>query len=320
MKYKHTVKIILACCFLSSAFFLTSCNANKKALEFYNNRQFEKALEICKPRAEKNDASCAFLIGVLYYNGIGVVQSQGEAYKWIKKAADLNHGYAKTVLSGMLLKGLGTPRNEKEGMELLQSTADDGFPEAKYVLGANLISRGGDDNITKGKKYILEAATAGNLSAQMYLGSELCANDPNSDECVKDGVAWLQKAAATGELVAERSLGYVYYAQKNYEQSVQPLKRAALKGDSDSQWIMALIYMAGGGYVDGLKWMLVAKDNNQENAKQVVDIYKEKLTKEIIAESEAKYEELKKTIAFNKLVEAKKRDLPDLSKSFYDIK
>ena len=61
--------------------------------------------------ADQGKASAQFKLGVLYDQGIGVLQDYAEAMKWYLKAADQNFAPAQYNLGGMCLEGRGVPED-----------------------------------------------------------------------------------------------------------------------------------------------------------------------------------------------------------------
>ena len=49
---------------------------------------YEAAIELIRPRAERGDARAQSKLGPLYYSGTGVPQDSVEAVKWQRKAAE----------------------------------------------------------------------------------------------------------------------------------------------------------------------------------------------------------------------------------------
>src|SRR5262249_16972707 len=61
--------------------------------------------------AAAGDDRAQFYLGALYSLGVGVNQSDGEAFSWIARAAQQGHSQAMLVLAGMLAIGRGTQKD-----------------------------------------------------------------------------------------------------------------------------------------------------------------------------------------------------------------
>ena len=57
--------------------------------------------------AEIGNPEAQFALGMAYYNGDGMPQSYGEAFKWLSLAAEQGHAEAQHNLAVMYEKGQG---------------------------------------------------------------------------------------------------------------------------------------------------------------------------------------------------------------------
>ena len=71
----------------------------------------------------------------MYQYGIGVDQSDTEAFQWYQKAADQGYTPAQYSLGTLYAKGLGTRQNNKKAAKWFRAAADKGFTEAQNDLG-----------------------------------------------------------------------------------------------------------------------------------------------------------------------------------------
>jgi hypothetical protein len=62
--------------------------------------------------AQAGDDDAAFYLGALYAAGIGVQQSDSEAFRWFKRAADQGHSHALLIVSGLYAIGRGVPKDD----------------------------------------------------------------------------------------------------------------------------------------------------------------------------------------------------------------
>ncbi len=61
--------------------------------------------------AEQGDADAQNNLGLMYENGLGVLQNYAEAVRWFRKAADRGHIYVWFNLGRMYAEGLGVPQD-----------------------------------------------------------------------------------------------------------------------------------------------------------------------------------------------------------------
>ena len=100
MKRSLTIfsQVFLICTLFTNAWGLTNYELCVKA---YGDKDFTNAYNICK---EVGEANAQFIIGEMYYNGLGVKKDQAEAAIWIRKAAGNGHIRARILRDKILYK------------------------------------------------------------------------------------------------------------------------------------------------------------------------------------------------------------------------
>ena len=78
-----------------------------KGLEAAKAGDFSTALKEWKPLAEQGNAYAQFGLGVMYWNGNGVLQDYAEALKWYRLSAEQGNDYAQSNLGAMYQFGSG---------------------------------------------------------------------------------------------------------------------------------------------------------------------------------------------------------------------
>ncbi len=138
-------------------FFSQSAFANK-CIDLMQKEDFYEAADVCTSMARKGDSMAQFAIGVLYYQGNGVMADPAKSQKWMRKAAEQNHRQAQYNLGIMLANGQGSPADLISAYAWLKISADNGYaPAADSVkqLGAELSSsekKAAEKKITELKK------------------------------------------------------------------------------------------------------------------------------------------------------------------------
>lgn len=75
--------------FLSTLLFATFTYANfEEGFIFYNNKNYEKALNLWQSACEKNDARACNVLALMYDNGEYVKENKNRAKEFYKKACD----------------------------------------------------------------------------------------------------------------------------------------------------------------------------------------------------------------------------------------
>ena len=76
------------------------------ALDLFNADRFKEAFPLYKTAADYGNAPSQYVLGIIYYGGLGVDQNYGEAAKWFARAAEQGLKEAKDKLDEMLQGGL----------------------------------------------------------------------------------------------------------------------------------------------------------------------------------------------------------------------
>ena len=134
------MKKLTATIFLTVAVLLGSVGVSwsddlKKGLTAAQNGDFATALREWKSLAEQGFAYAQFNLGLMYDDGRGVPEDDGEAVKWYRLAAEQGHASAQNNLGLMYQKGQGVPKDYKTAVKWYKLAAEQGFPAAQGNLG-----------------------------------------------------------------------------------------------------------------------------------------------------------------------------------------
>ncbi len=124
-----------------------------------------------KMEAEKGDPFAQYNLGVAYANGEGVVQDNGEAVKWFRKAAEKDITEAQFNLGICYVNGWGVPKDDAEAAKWFRKAADKGDADAQFRLGTMYDNgRGVAMDDFEAVKLYRSAAMQGHAMAQHDLG------------------------------------------------------------------------------------------------------------------------------------------------------
>ena len=100
MKRSLTIfsQVFLICTLFTNAWGLTNY---ERCVEAYLDKDFTNAYHFCK---EEKNSNAQFIIGEMYYNGLGVKEDHAEAAIWFSKAAKQGHVRARVLRDKMLYK------------------------------------------------------------------------------------------------------------------------------------------------------------------------------------------------------------------------
>lgn len=318
-----TLKKILYAVFIS--FLSVSCSDRDKIIKAYDSGNFILAQDLCKPKAEKNDPKCLYLLGKIAIEGDGTVQNLDEGVKYLKQAADLGHRYAKLNYGMMALNGTFNLPAE-EAVKYVYEAAKAGLPEAQlgyytYISGSKSdklkeISEGQEK---EANAFLKSAADKGNKNAMEILAVSYCIPISTQPECGELGIPMLEKAAMTDDgFYSNKVLGIIRYSRNEFDKSIEPLKKAALIGDGESAFYLGRIYIAGKGFEEGYKWVKLAAEKGNPDAKKQMEAFKGSDLGKIVSEGEVLYKQLIKIVNYNKMVLKRKAEKKDIRKEFLD--
>ena len=99
-------------------------------------QDYETALSLLLPLAQKQDAEAQCLVGCMYQLGFGVEVDSLEAAKWYRKSSLQGYGVASNNLAGMLLTGSDSvPVSKVEADKLFCIAREQGFVHAPISSG-----------------------------------------------------------------------------------------------------------------------------------------------------------------------------------------
>ena len=154
MRAKHLVTAFVAVLLSVPA----SAQSVKAGIEAWQRADYEAAVAIWRPLAQKGDADAEFNLGQAYRLGRGVPINLGLAKTWFEKAADAGHLDAETTLGLLLFQNGDLPT----GLKWLRRAAEQGEPRALLVYGTALYN---GDGVTQdrllGYAYVSRAADQG---------------------------------------------------------------------------------------------------------------------------------------------------------------
>lgn len=176
------------------------------------------------PLAEAGDPNSQWGLGLIYQRGLGVEQSDSEAFKWFKKSAEGGFVDAQFSLATAYFTGEGAEVDVDEAHRWLMAAAEQGHVEAQYQLGHRMIyAEERFEDLERGEYWLTSAAYSGNADAQYdlaryydyeakYLVDALVNGELSEPESQKEllrvgrsvlgvidrAVYWYEKAAAQG--------------------------------------------------------------------------------------------------------------------------
>jgi len=139
----------------------------------YNAKNFDKAVELLQPLAEKDgNARAQEKIGRLYHRGKGLPKDAGKASEWYLKAAEQGDAAAAARLGTMYWMGDGVPRDPEQAAKWYELGASKGNPLAQAGIGyMSMEGSGTPVDFKAAAGWFDKSAGQGDASAMLALGT-----------------------------------------------------------------------------------------------------------------------------------------------------
>jgi len=108
--------------------------ASDECAALVTKKQYYKAFELCKVQAKNGDVKSQFILGKLYYEGLGVMADQRMAYQWFHKAAKKDLAAAQYNIGLMTANGIGSDVNFAQAYAWLILAKNNGYKDAVPVM------------------------------------------------------------------------------------------------------------------------------------------------------------------------------------------
>jgi len=107
----------------------------EEGLRAYQSEDWFEAIKELRPLAERGNAEALVLLGNMYMDGNGVIQSYDEARRLYRRAAELDHAEAQVILAVIYEKGLGAEADSEEAFKWFKRAAERGHPLGQFFVG-----------------------------------------------------------------------------------------------------------------------------------------------------------------------------------------
>ena len=99
----------------------------------YSKEDYKTAFKEWRPLAEEGDAKSQTNLGILYYNGRGVLKDYKKAFAWLKKAAEQGEAEAQYILGEIYIEGKVAAKSFKNAKHWVELAYENGFAGAKEL-------------------------------------------------------------------------------------------------------------------------------------------------------------------------------------------
>ena len=178
----------------------------EKGEDYYSKQNYVEAAKWLLKAAEQGQVKGQYAMGVFYYKGLGVTQSDVEAAKWFLKAAEQGQVEGQFALGAYYYKGLGVTQSYTEAVKWYRKAAEQGYAAAQAALGTCYYEGlGVTQSYAEAVKWYRKAAEQGQADAQYALG--LCYGlGYGVTQNIEEYKKWVRKAAAQGHKDAKEEV------------------------------------------------------------------------------------------------------------------
>jgi hypothetical protein len=136
MKSKNTLLSLTILISLCSIIIPANADFNDGLIAF-ENQDFRLAAKEWKPLAEKGDAKSQTNLGILYFNGKGVLKDYKKAVNLLERAANQGEAEAQFILGKIYIEGDGVPKSLKTAKIWVEMAFENDFDGAEALWNDN---------------------------------------------------------------------------------------------------------------------------------------------------------------------------------------
>ena len=102
-------------------------------------------IEDLRVSANNGDAQAQLELGLCFFRGVNVDQSDDSGMVWLKKAVEQEHTTAQAILGGWYMKGSRVSKDPIEGIRLIKASAEHGDSLGQFQLAISYMNGDGVD-------------------------------------------------------------------------------------------------------------------------------------------------------------------------------
>ena len=220
-----------------------------KAVTYYNEGLYTKAIELFRPIAEQGHAAAQCYIGDCYLDGNGVNKNREEAEKWYRKAAEQGYAGAQYGLGNCYFDKcdfkthINVEENLEEAIKWWQKASDQGHIEAiKALLELDIE----DETYVK---WAMKAVEFGITDCMPYIDDYYFREYSRYYQVEEEVLKFFIRTAEQGDPIAQYRLGFYYQygiegIDKNEKEAKKWYIKAALQGHEDAKQLVNHIIQA----------------------------------------------------------------------------
>jgi hypothetical protein len=130
--------------------------AFRQGLSAYRSGDYQKAMKIWLPLAQKEDAAAQAGIGFMYHRGQGLPTDDAKAAYWLRKAAEHGQPEGQLMLGSLYFYGAGVEKSYVKAYAWCDLAQDGGNSDAQMCRDAALQSFTSEDDVKAAFRLSLE--------------------------------------------------------------------------------------------------------------------------------------------------------------------
>jgi TPR repeat protein len=239
----------------------------KRANAAFFRGDYSTATPLYQQLAEKGDSGAMRQLGYLYEKGLGVVGSEVQARRWLRRARSLGEDFMGRFF------GSGVAQDDDQLIAWYRQAAGNGDRQAMFNLGWQYdAGLGVEKDYAQAMEWYRKAAERGDALAMINLGS-MYSDARGVKQDYAQAVVWYRKAADLGSPSGMYSLGWTYEngrgMKQDYAQAMVWYRKAADLGEPLGMVGLGQMYSNGHevpqDYAQAIVWYRKAADAGEAN-------------------------------------------------------
>lgn len=210
---------------------------------------YELGFELAQASANRGNWIGQYVLGIIYFNGLGVPPDLDKAIPLIRSSAESQVSLALYALGFLYMEGKSVEQNFIKAREYLKAASDRNHLDSKYLLDILLdIGESGLKDMNAAIRRYEEASLETHSGTQTRLAQLYeTGNGLGQDDATSIGL--LTKAAASNYAPAQYLLSLAYFSgrgvQKDMKLGFEWIEKAAQHGMKKAQIVISNIYGHG---------------------------------------------------------------------------
>ncbi|MGM0566528.1 MAG: protein kinase domain-containing protein [Bacteroidota bacterium] len=241
------------------------------AIQKLNRNEYREAIDAFERAGSQGNGKALYNLGVMYLNGLGMIEDKAIALDYFQKAARYGSPEARFQAGYMYANGDGAAKDNEKAIEYYEMASENGLSMAMNNL-ARIYTNGPESlrNYSEAFRLLQQASESEDASVLNNLAN-MYRHGLGTAENLEKAAELYKEAASKGNAAAQNSLGNMYQfgygVGKDYLEAFLWYRKAANQGYADAQNNLGYMYFNGLGVSksedEAKKWFSQASQNHQ---------------------------------------------------------